>query len=57
MGSTRFAQTLAPEVEKKQSSKMRALVFRAPREFGLEWIPTPKPGYGEAVIKVTLTTI
>lgn len=36
---------------------MKANVFRAPGEFGLEEKPIPRAGYGEAVIKVCLTTI
>jgi alcohol dehydrogenase len=36
---------------------MRANVFRGPGHFGLEEKPIPSPGYGEAVIKVRLTTI
>ena len=44
---------------KKQSSKstMKALVFRGPNQIGLESAPIPKAGAGEAVIRVTLTTI
>ncbi len=36
---------------------MRALVFRGPNQIGIERVPIPKPGPGEAVIRVTLTTI
>lgn len=36
---------------------MRALVFRGPNHIGIEDAPIPKPGPGEAVICVTLTTI
>ena len=36
---------------------MMANVFRAPGEFGLEEKPIPHAGYGEAVVRVTLTTI
>jgi 2-desacetyl-2-hydroxyethyl bacteriochlorophyllide A dehydrogenase len=36
---------------------MKALVFRGPNDIGLERVPIPRPGYGEAVIRVTLTTI
>lgn len=39
------------------ASVMKALVFRGPNEIGLKEVPMPKPAYGEAVIKVTLTTI
>jgi threonine dehydrogenase-like Zn-dependent dehydrogenase len=36
---------------------MKANVFRAPGQFGLEEKPIPKAGFGEAVVKVRLTTI
>ncbi len=36
---------------------MKANVFRGPGHFGLESKPIPSVGYGEAVIKVRLTTI
>lgn len=36
---------------------MRALVFRGPNQIGLERVPIPRAGVGEAVIRVTLTTI
>jgi threonine dehydrogenase-like Zn-dependent dehydrogenase len=36
---------------------MQANVFRSPGQFGLEQKPIPRPGFGEAVIKVRLTTI
>src|ERR1700746_1787720 len=42
---------------KARSEQMRALVFRGPNRIGIERMPIPKPGYGEAVIRVTLTTI
>src|SRR5215471_4528140 len=38
-------------------STMRALVFRGPNQIGVEQAPIPRPGPGEAVIRVTLTTI
>jgi alcohol dehydrogenase len=38
-------------------STMKALVFRGPNRIGVEQVPIPKPGPGEAVIRVTLTTI
>jgi threonine dehydrogenase-like Zn-dependent dehydrogenase len=37
--------------------KMRANIFKGPNKIGLEERPIPKAGAGEAVIKVTLTTI
>jgi 2-desacetyl-2-hydroxyethyl bacteriochlorophyllide A dehydrogenase len=42
---------------KTRAELMRALVFRGPNQIGIESVPIPKPGYGEAVIRVTLTTI
>lgn len=36
---------------------MRALVFHGPNQIAVESVPMPKAGYGEAVIRVTLTTI
>lgn len=39
------------------ASTMRALVFRGANQIGIEQVPIPKPGPGEAVIRVTLTTI
>ena len=39
------------------TSTMRALVFRGPNQIGLETIPVPRAATGEAVIRITLTTI
>jgi 2-desacetyl-2-hydroxyethyl bacteriochlorophyllide A dehydrogenase len=39
------------------TTTMKALVFRGANQIGLEEVPIPKPGPGEAVIRVTLTTI
>jgi len=36
---------------------MKALVFDAPGQITVKEAPIPRPGYGEAVIQVTLTTI
>src|ERR1700692_235489 len=50
--------TLTSEtVEKKSTATMRALVFRGPNQIAIEQVPIPKPGPGEAVIRITLTTI
>ena len=51
--------TLQVVTPKKQSlpSTMRALVFRGPNQIGVEQVSIPHPGPGEAVIRVTLTTI
>lgn len=43
--------------QKKGLSMMKALVFRGKHQIGLEEVPVPRAGYGEAVIRVTLTTI
>lgn len=48
------------EVIQRQSpaiSTMRALVFRGPNKIGIERVPIPKPAPGQAVIRITLTTI
>jgi alcohol dehydrogenase len=44
-------------IETRSTTTMRALVFRGPNQIGIERVPIPKPGPGEAVIRVTLTTI
>src|SRR5580765_3270249 len=51
--------TFQEAIPKKQvvPSTMRALVFRGPNQIGIEQAPIPRPGPGEAVIRVTLTTI
>jgi len=38
-------------------SLMKALVFRGPNQIGIDHVPIPKAGPGDAVIRVTLTTI
>jgi alcohol dehydrogenase len=38
-------------------STMKALVFRGPNQIRIEQVAIPNPGPGEAVIRVTLTTI
>ena len=40
-----------------KSGVMKANVFRAPGRFGLEEKPIPRAGFGEAIIKVDLTTV
>src|SRR6478672_2578264 len=37
--------------------KMKATVFRGVNDIAIEEVPRPHPGFGEAVIRVTLTTI
>src|SRR3984893_14202687 len=41
----------------KSSRTMRALVFQGPNQIAVESVPIPRPGVGEAVIRITLTTI
>lgn len=43
--------------KKPSTSTMKALVFHGPNQITIESMPIPKPGPGEAVIRVTLTTI
>ena len=47
------------EVEEsaRQAGTMRAAVFHGPGDIRVEDVPRPRPGPGEAVIRVTLTTI
>jgi len=54
--STIFQERL-PIQDKPATSLMKALVFRGPNQIAVEHVPIPKPGPGEAVIRVTLTTI
>ena len=37
--------------------KMKATVFHGPNNIRLEEVPRPRAGVGEAVIRITLTTI
>src|SRR5690242_17044711 len=54
-----MVSTFQGVVPKKQAapSTMKALVFRGANKIDIEHVPIPKPGPGEAVIRVTLTTI
>jgi 2-desacetyl-2-hydroxyethyl bacteriochlorophyllide A dehydrogenase len=55
-----MATKSSPAVAKlaeRPSAVMRGLVFRGPNRIGVEIVPVPRPGPGEAVIRVTLTTI
>jgi len=49
------------KLEKQETAKhdgvMKALIFRGPHQIAVEEVPIPRPGYSEAVIRVTLTTI
>jgi len=42
---------------KGASGTMKALVFHGPNQISLDTLPIPRAGYGEAVLRVTLTTI
>jgi alcohol dehydrogenase len=44
-------------VQKEAATVMKALVFRGPNQIAIESVAIPKAGPGEAVIRVTLTTI
>src|SRR3984893_18672312 len=54
--STTFQERIQTE-NTRGTSLMKALVFRGPNEIRIEDVPIPRPGPGEAVIRVTLTTI
>lgn len=54
--STAPFETL-PSHELIAATSMRALVFRGVNKIAIEDVPIPRPGPGEAVIRVTLTTI
>src|SRR5260370_25277062 len=54
MSETSYA---LPTQREGSTSTMRALVFYGPGQIGLETVPIPRPRVGEAVIRVTLTTI
>jgi D-arabinose 1-dehydrogenase-like Zn-dependent alcohol dehydrogenase len=41
----------------KSSTTMKALVFHGPNQIAIESLPISRPGVGEAVIRITLTTI
>lgn len=51
------ATKTAKSVRQEKTLSMKALVFRGKHQIGIEEVPIPKPGYGEAVVRVTLTTI
>lgn len=54
-----MVSTFEAAIPRKQvfPSTMKALVFRGRDQIGIEEVPVPCPGPGEAVIRVTLTTI
>jgi 2-desacetyl-2-hydroxyethyl bacteriochlorophyllide A dehydrogenase len=45
------------ERRKRGTEYMQALVFRGRHQIAIEEAPVPRAGYGEAVIRITLTTI
>src|SRR5450432_2457779 len=51
--------TFEVAIPKKEiaAKTMKALVFRGPNQIGIEEVPRPHAGPGEAVIRVTMTTI
>lgn len=46
-----------PSAADTAAATMRAAVFRAPGDLAVERVPRPRAGAGEAVVRVTLTTI
>src|SRR5687768_16849116 len=58
-GDSCMTVTLTPEqpVKQARAALMRALVFRGPGEIAVADVPKPKAGPGQALIRVTLTTI
>jgi 2-desacetyl-2-hydroxyethyl bacteriochlorophyllide A dehydrogenase len=56
MATTQLSSQMA-ETSESKTKTMKALVFRGPNQIGIEKVQIPRPGYGEAVIRVTLTTI
>src|SRR6185437_6869636 len=55
--ATHVTEEVGRQPQGREISTMRALVFRAPNQIGIEQVPLPRADYGEAVIRVTLTTI
>ena len=53
-----MTRAILEEIERpKATTTMRATVFHGVNDIRVENVPLPRPGAGEAVIKVTLTTI
>jgi len=50
-------EVVARHREGKSPGSMKALVFRGPNQIGIEDVAVPRAGYGEAVLRITLTTI
>ncbi len=55
--SSTLSVSIPPNQQTTAASTMKALVFRGVNNIGIEHVPIPRPGPGEAVIRVTLTTI
>ena len=49
--------TLRGGSSRARRETMRATVFRGVGDFGIQEVPRPRAGVGDAVIRVTLTTI
>jgi threonine dehydrogenase-like Zn-dependent dehydrogenase len=49
--------TLPERQQFTSDGHMKAAVFRAPGDVRVEEVPRPRPGAGEALIRITLTTI
>lgn len=50
-------EVVARHREGKSPGSMKALVFQGANQIGIADVPVPRAGYGEAVIRITLTTI
>src|SRR5689334_4859647 len=46
-----------PSIRRERRPTMRANVFRGPDHIQVDEVPRPRAGVGEAVIRITLTTI
>src|SRR5690348_3088724 len=55
--ATHVTEEVGRQPQGREISTMRALVFRGPNQIGIEDVAVPRAGYGEAVIRITLTTI
>ena len=52
-----LATTFMPQTSHADTDTMRAAVFRGPGDVQVERVPRPHAGPGEAVVRITLTTI
>ena len=52
-----ISSTPSPYARPSSTATMRANVFVAPNQLEMREVPRPRPGPGEAVIRVTMTTI